>query len=302
MFDPAFVKLTAQALGTDPSHIEKDWHVVRALSVIAGVQVSGVTPVFSNGTSLAAAWRIISRFSEDIDFKVIIDAPNPSAARTRRSKYRESVIEALVQSGFVLDGDVMVGNMSRFFRASFHYGASLPAAAGIRPTLQIEMTFAGTLMGPTAHPVQSLLARAAKEAPEVPSLMCVDPVETAADKVGALAWRTAVRDRTSTRDDPSVVRHIHDLAALAATVEGNAAFAPLARRVLAQDAARTKIAGADGLALLRTMLPATTGDSQWRDEYDVFVQAVSFGPDADRIGFDDAIAACGRLVSRLIAS
>jgi hypothetical protein len=302
LFDPAFVKLTAQALGTDPSHIEKDWHVVRALSVIAGVQVSGVTPVFSGGTSLAAAWRIISRFSEDIDFKVIIDAPNPSAARTRRSKYRESVIEALVQSGFVLDGDVMVGNMSRFFHASFHYGASLPAAAGIRPTLQIEMTFAGTLMGPTAHPVQSLLARAAKAAPEVPSLMCVDPVETAADKVGALAWRTAVRDRTSTRDDPSVVRHIHDLAALAATVEGNAAFAPLARRVLAQDAARTKIAGADGLALLRAMLPAITGDSQWRDEYDVFVQAVSFGPDADRIGFDDAIAACGRLVSRLIAS
>jgi len=302
LFDPAFIKLTAQALGTDPSHIEKDWHVVRALAVIAGIQVPGVTPVFSGGTSLAAAWRIINRFSEDIDFKVVIDAPNPSAARTRRSKFRESVIEALVQAGFALDGDVLVGNMSRFFRASFHYRATLPPAAGIRPTLQLEMTFGGTLMEPAAHPVQSLLARAAKDPSEIASLMCVDPVETAADKIGALAWRTAVRDRKSSKDDPSIVRHIHDLAALAPVVEGSATFAPLARNVLAQDAGRTKIAGADGLALLRAMLPAITGDPQWRDEYERFVEAVSFGPDADRIGFDNAIAACGSLVSRVLAS
>lgn len=75
MFDAQRARQLAAALLTNESYIEKDWHVVRALSVIAGVVVPGVVPVFSGGTSLSAAWRIINRFSEDIDFKVAIDAP-----------------------------------------------------------------------------------------------------------------------------------------------------------------------------------------------------------------------------------
>jgi hypothetical protein len=39
-------------------------------------------------------------------------------------------------------------------------------------------------------------------------------VETAADKLSALAWRVCVRERGSKRDDPTIIRHLHDLAAL----------------------------------------------------------------------------------------
>ncbi len=301
MFDLELVERTAQALGTDPSHIEKDWHVVRALAVIASVDVAGVVPVFSGGTSLASAWRIINRFSEDIDFKVLIDAPTPSAARTRRGKFRETVIATLGQAGFSLDGDVLIGNMSRFFRASFHYGATLPPASGIRPTSQIEMTFGGTLLEPTPHAVQSLLAHAARAPAEVTTMLCVDPVETAADKISALAWRASVRDRASATDDPSIVRHLHDLAALAPLVTGTDTFPPLARRILDADARRTKDPDATGLALLRAMLPRLADDPLWRAEYDRFVRAVSFGPDAERIGFDQALEACAGLVAGVLA-
>ena len=300
VFDLSFIKLTAVALGTDPSHLEKDWHAVRALRVIESIQMPGIAAIFSGGTSLAAAWRLISRFSEDIDFKVEVDAPTPSAARARRGKFRSAVLEALETAGFALDGEVLVGNMSRFFRASFHYGAALPAAAGIRPTLQIEMTFGGTLTAPTARPVRSLLAQAAGSPPEVAALLCVDPVETAADKISALAWRAAIRDRSSERDDPTIVRHIHDLAALSTRVAGSSSFAELARKVLAADARRTKDPDADGLALLRAMLPTITGDRLWRIEYERFVDAVAYGPDADRIGFDQAISRCTALVRRIL--
>ena len=119
MFDLQRIRQVAAALQTSEPYIEKDWHVVRAIGVIASVNVPGVTPVFYGGTTLAAAWRLIQRFSEDIDFKVRIDAPNPSAARTRRGKFRETVLEELAKAGFVPDGDVLIGNMSRFFRASF---------------------------------------------------------------------------------------------------------------------------------------------------------------------------------------
>jgi hypothetical protein len=42
---------------------------------------------------------------------------------------------------------------------------------------------------PVARPIRSLLATAQKQAPEVLSFACVDPVETAADKLSGLAWR-----------------------------------------------------------------------------------------------------------------
>lgn len=300
VFEPGFIKLAAQALDTDPSHLEKDWHAVRALRVIESVQMPGVTAVFSGGTSLSMAWRLINRFSEDIDFKVGIDTPTASAARARRDKFRGDVLDALKSAGFVLDGDVLIGNMSRFFRASFHYGAVLPPAAGIRPTLQIEMPFGGTLMAPIARPVQSLLAQAAKAPPEIESMLCVDLVETAADKISALAWRASIRDRSSEKDDPTIVRHIHDLAALSQSVSESPSFAELARRILAKDARRTGDPDADGLALLRTMLPTITGDPLWRVEYERFVDAVAYGPDADRIAFDQATSRCALLVGRIL--
>lgn len=191
--------------------------------------------------------------------------------------------------------------MSRFFRAAFHYGAMFPVATGVRPALQIEMTFTGTLLPPTARPVQSLLARTLKERPEVPNLLCVDPLETAADKISAMAWRTSARDRNSETDDPSIVRHLHDLAALAPTVEQSHKLGPLARELLQIDARRAGNDNADGLALLAAMLPKIEDDPLWKAEYQQFVGAVSFGPDAERIAYDDAIAACARLVEAVLA-
>jgi hypothetical protein len=300
VFDPGRIRELAAALQTNERYIEKDWHLVRALGVIAALKVEGVRPIFSGGTSLATAWQLIRRFSEDIDFKVEVKAASPSAERKIRSAYRESLLNSLSDAGFVLDGAPLVGNMSRFFRASFHYGAIFPAAAGVRSTLKVEMTFSETQMGPLQRPIQSLLARALKAAPEVTALFCVDPIETAADKVSALAWRTAVRDRKAKTDDPAIVRHLHDLAALAPTTGASPLFGPLAHKLLEIDARRTGAKNADGRALLEAMLPTITGDPLWRKEYEAFVGAVSFGPEAGRISFDQAIAACETLVGKTL--
>lgn len=297
MFDPENIRQVALALRTVERYIEKDWHLVRAVGVIASIKVEGVTPAFSGGTSLATGWQLIRRFSEDIDFKVAIEAPSTSAARKSRSAYREAVVKALIAAGFMLDGEPLIGNMSRFFRASFHYGAIFRQTVGVRPALQIEMTFAGTHLPPTPRSIQSLLGRTLRELPEVTGLLCVDPVETAADKLSALAWRTSVRDRDAEADDPTIIRHLHDLAALAPSVRESLAFGRLAREVLQIDARRTGESGAHGLALLRGMLPRILGDRLWRREYEEFVGAVSFGRDDERIAFDQAVAACRELVA-----
>jgi hypothetical protein len=69
VLDPALVERIAADLRSDPSLIEKDWHVVRALGVIANVDTAGMMPAFSGGTSLSKGWELIKRFSEDIDFR-----------------------------------------------------------------------------------------------------------------------------------------------------------------------------------------------------------------------------------------
>lgn len=165
------------------------------------------------------------------------------------------------------------------------------------------MTFTGTHLTPLLRPVQSLLAFATKTAPEVPELLCVDPVETAADKLSALAWRTATRDRSADKDDPSVIRHLHDLAALAPRVRGNPGLTSLTRKLLQIDAReRAKMPEADSLTMLSAMLPAIVSDPLWRKEYEEFVDAVSFGPDDARITFDQAVAVGQALVATVEAA
>ena len=64
MPDRHLVEKLAEDLGTSPGLIEKDWYVVRAIGVIAGVDTAGMMAAFSGGTSLSKGWELIKRFSE----------------------------------------------------------------------------------------------------------------------------------------------------------------------------------------------------------------------------------------------
>ena len=215
MLDRRLVESLAEDLGTSPGLIEKDWHVVRAIGVIAKVDTAGMLPAFSGGTSLSKGWELIKRFSEDIDFKVGEPAAaSASRARRERTAYRERVLEALAAGGFEIIGEPHAGNASRFFSADVAYGAQFGGGQGLRPHIRIEMSFRAPALAPVARSVRSLIATAQRQSPEVASFPCVDPVETAADKLSALAWRVRARDRSRPDDDPTIVRHLHDLAAL----------------------------------------------------------------------------------------
>jgi predicted nucleotidyltransferase component of viral defense system len=89
VLDQRLVERVAEDLGTSPGLVEKDWHVVRALGVIAQVDPGGMALAFSGGTSLSKGWELIKRFSEDIDFKVAEPpAASLSAGQRARSNYR----------------------------------------------------------------------------------------------------------------------------------------------------------------------------------------------------------------------
>ena len=59
----------AETIGMAPYAVEKDWWVVQTLSIIFEMEI-GKHLVFKGGTSLSKAWKLIDRFSEDIDLAV----------------------------------------------------------------------------------------------------------------------------------------------------------------------------------------------------------------------------------------
>ena len=130
-------------------------------------------------------------------------------------------------------------------------------------------------------------------------VVCIDPVENAADKLSALIWRVPDRNRTPEDDDPDLVRHIHDLAALQPYAISHPGFRELARITIEQDDARcgkTKGMSLDKKAQL--LLEILMTDTGYRTEYTRFVQGMSYalggGPT-----YDEALAKLKKLMDHL---
>jgi hypothetical protein len=152
------VEQIAAALGTNPSLVEKDWYVVRALGVLAALDHGQVAPAFSGGTSLSKGWGLIKRFSEDIDFKAGLPTGlSASQARAQRRNYRERVLNALTASGFDLAGKPEVGNESRYFAANLAYPGLFGSSPSLRPHIRIEMSFHAPALPPISRPLQSMV-------------------------------------------------------------------------------------------------------------------------------------------------
>ena len=64
------VRFTAQQMNIRPEYIEKDYWVTYALFTIFSSAV-GSDAVFKGGTALSKCYRLIERFSEDIDLVVL---------------------------------------------------------------------------------------------------------------------------------------------------------------------------------------------------------------------------------------
>jgi hypothetical protein len=277
--------------------------VTRAIGVLADLDHGGAAPAFGGGTSLSKAWGLIRRFSEDIDFKVTMP-PGLSRNRARavRSAYRERILVALVEAGFEAAGEPFKRDENRFFSAELLFPSLFDTGRGLRPHIRIEMSLDPPTLPPTVRPIGSLIALMQRQAPEIPAFLCVDPVETAADKLSALAWRVYARRRGSKGDDPTIIRHLHDLAALNAGAVASPDFVRLVRAAMATDVGRggEAVPSAEPAALFAGMLERIETDPLWAEEYEHFVEAVSFAPPDEQIAFRASLDAVRDLITHLV--
>lgn len=88
--------------GLTEQFIEKDYYVTEALRIVAQSYPNEV--IFKGGTSLSKGWKLIERFSEDIDLFLNTQMFNPSLSKNSIDKHLKN-IETLVNGhpGFTLD-------------------------------------------------------------------------------------------------------------------------------------------------------------------------------------------------------
>jgi len=298
--DKAIIEDISLELGIDPSFIEKDWYAVQLLVLISELQSSrDVGKVFSGGTSLSKGYGLIKRFSEDLDFILTIPEGSSLSVGQRRA-FRKEVVSAIQSDErFSIDEEnILRGDSHRFFKIPIQYDRVFDGSF-LRPHLQLEMTFM-ELKRPVGHrSIRSIASEMTQTEPEL-EIDCVSAIETAGDKLSALTWRILVRDRADEKDDPTLIRHLHDLAALENTIiDAGNHFVSSAKESLEIDKNRR---GGNVIAdmlipdRLANALKILKEDDLYQKEYTQFVESMSYAGEDELINFGEAVQALERII------
>lgn len=282
--------------------IEKDWYVVQLIKHLNDFDDQNkinrkIKILFSGGTSLSKGFKIIHRFSEDIDF--VLSTPD-TLTRSDRRAFGKSIIEhiKLDDKFSIEDSDVKKSNAHHFFNVPINYECNF-LHNSLRTHLKFEMNFTQHQLPPKSCSIRSIYAEYIGCEPET-KIDCISPIETAANKISALSWRVVVRDRDSEKDDPAIIRHLHDLAALKKYIdEEQSQFTTCARQSLLEDKKKRGGKLNENMPIpvrLQTAFNLLSTDSIYREEYKKFVDTMSYANKDQQIDFDHALSVLEEII------
>lgn len=303
--DKGVIQEAAAETGIPSAFIEKDWYAIQALSAVAAMRLPyDAMPVFAGGTSLSKGHGLIRRFSEDLDFKVV--APT-SLTRGQRREIREAVLSVFEGlSGIKLERESVVSrDGSSIFSFNLTYPLTQDRHSSLRQHLLIEMSFKPPALPPEQRPLRSFITEISGAEPDA-HIACVSPLETSADKLSALIWRVLSKDRTqpvgSPKNEPAMIRHLHDLCALSPYAEASGEFAGLVFANYESDKKRGGLAGQyELLDAAQKAREKLADDKVYQEEYAIFVDRVSYDDEDKRISFSQAMASLDRLIKLITA-
>ena len=110
------VSVAAEKIGLPQVYVEKDYWVTKALKHLSESGHTDVA-VFKGGTSLSKVYRLISRFSEDIDLAVFSEGKGDSA----RKKLLKGVEQATATGLTCLEGDDREQKGSKYRKTVYEY-------------------------------------------------------------------------------------------------------------------------------------------------------------------------------------
>ena len=193
-----------------PAALEKDILLTEILSSLRNEihqEKQLLRPIFGGGTSLIKANPIISRMSEDLDFK-IIEVNQGDIARSQLRVLRESCKQLFEADGFsIVSTDSR--NSTRYFNFNLEYESKFEASTSLRPHIQLEFTVSKVIATPQERMIETLLYRDSKiENPYQFEFACVDYTQTAAEKLVGLLKKV---DEVQSGENNRLIRHVYDL-------------------------------------------------------------------------------------------
>jgi predicted nucleotidyltransferase component of viral defense system len=294
------LKFIEDEYNIDPIFTEKDWYTQHILGVISKFESDEFQPIFSGGTCLSKGYRMIERFSEDIDFRM--RPLKEKLTRSYRSNYQDRFVEAILASSSDLQlvRDVYKRDRSTFLKCQIAYPSQFSGDDAIRPYIQVELSFEPPQLEPQVCSVSSLVNQFTQQPPEIPSMVCLNLAETAADKMAALSWRVVSKEPNAERYDPRIIRHLYDLSYLAPRVIDNPQWLDLSYRTIARDLETRDRELANLLKspeeLLSKLIEKLMSNKLYQSHYQDFVETVAYGESPT---FQAAIAALNSLTSKI---
>jgi hypothetical protein len=297
--DPGVVIEIAAELAVEPGFVEKDWYAVQVLAAIATHQNNDIATVFCGGTNLSKGYGLLKRFSEDLDFRGQFVSTDPKAQnKSSRRQFRTEIISLLQKLETISSDEIEPDSGGNYFKFALDYPGEVEHSTALRSGLKVEYSFTQSRLGLELRPIRSFVSEFLGLEPET-QILCLSPVETAADKLSALTWRVLKRDRGNVKDDPAMIRHLHDLCALSSVIEENKQlFVETTLSSFEEDQQSGK--RGTNLSINESMKAAyqeLKNDAEYEREYVQFVDAMSYADDAESISFNVALENFERQIS-----
>lgn len=157
-------KDVAIEMAINPAFVEKDWHAVWILSLFSSFRSDYADLIFSGGTALSKAHHLIYRFSEDLDFRLLLKKGYSS--RRILSSIKNSLIEYLEKNGAHIE-DIRAQNENRYITFNIKYPISFKDEK-LRPFIKIELAVRDLALEPLGKKISSFVNELSMKAPEVP--------------------------------------------------------------------------------------------------------------------------------------
>lgn len=210
------VKFTAQQMNIPPEFIEKDYWVTYALYTIFNNPI-GADTVFKGGTALSKCYKLIDRFSEDIDLVVLRKEGESNNQLTNKIKKISEVVGAVLPEVQISELTQKMG-MNR--KTAHSYSKIFTGSYGqIRDVVIVEATWLGYFEPYSTKQIASLVGEMmirngqesiAKEHSLLPfEVRVLEPIRTLCEKIMSLV-------RFSYSENPiddlkKKIRHTYDL-------------------------------------------------------------------------------------------
>jgi len=217
------IRIVAEEHGVDPVLVEKDYWIMHCLY---GLQQLGLRFELKGGTSLSKGYRIIDRFSEDIDIRIEPPAElkvstNPNQTKPNQVESRRAFYDRLAEE-IRIDGIVVVArdqafDDERYYRSGgirLSYKPVGGALAGLKDGILLEVGF-DTVTPNEALTITSWAYDYAADKVDVVDnravgVACYHPGYTLVEKLQAISTKFRKQQATGVFP-PNFMRHYYDV-------------------------------------------------------------------------------------------